>query len=59
MAGIEMPVSTGQLVVTSQVTTQVATNISANATNPLIIGTNQGAVGCPTHHDWVWFQLEG
>ena len=58
MAGIEIPVPTGKLVVTSQVPTQAATNISANVTNPLINGTNQGTGGCPTSHEWVWFQLE-
>ena len=54
-----MPVPTGQPVVISQVPTQAATNISANITNPLINGTNQGASGHPTHHEWVWFWLEG
>ena len=58
MASVEMPVPTGQLVVTSQVPIQAATNISVNITNPLINGTNQGASGHPTHHEWVWFQLE-
>ena len=51
MAGIEISVPTGQPVVTSQVPNQVATNISANATNPSIIGTNQVASGPPTHHE--------
>ena len=59
MAGIEMPVPAGQPGVTSQVPTQAATNINANITNPLINGTNQGGCGCPTHHEWVWFHLEG
>ena len=59
MAGTETYVPTGQLVVTSQVPIQVATDISANVTNPLINGTNQGANGHPTHHEWVWFWLEG
>ena len=58
MASIEMPVPAGQPVVTSQVPTQAATNISANVTNPLINGTNQGAGGFATYHEWVWFQLE-
>ena len=56
MAGIEMPVPAGQPVVTSQVPTQVTTNISVNVTNPLINGTNQGASGHPTQHEWVWFK---
>ena len=59
MAGIEIPVSVGQPAVTSMVPTQAATNISANITNPLIHGTNQGAGGHPTHHEWVWSLLEG
>ena len=59
MAGIEMPMPAGQLLVTSQVPTKAATNISANITNPLINGTNQGAGGHPTHHEWVQSQLEG
>ena len=56
-----MAVFTGQLVVTSQVPTQVKTNISVNATNPftMITSSNQGAGGHPTCHEWVWFQLEG
>ena len=40
MAFVEMPVLTGQPVVTSQVPNQVATNISANITNLLVNGTN-------------------
>ena len=59
MAGVEMPVPTGQPVVISQVPTQAATNISANATSPSINGTNQGASGHPSCHEWVWFWLEG
>ena len=49
-------VSTGQPVVTSQAPTQVMTNPSVNATNPFVmnISTNQGADGCPNHHEWVW-----
>ena len=54
-AGIETPVATGQLVVTTQVPTQAPTYINANVTNPFINGTNQDAGGCPTCHDWVWF----
>ena len=56
---VEMPVPAGQLVATSQVPTQIATNISANIADPFINGTNQGASGHPTCHEWVWFQLEG
>ena len=58
---IDMTVYTGQPVVTSQVPTQVMTNPSISATNPFVTNTttNQGASGCPTHHEWVWFQLEG
>ena len=55
MARIEMPVSTAQQVVTSQGPTKMATNISANATNPLSNSTNCGAGGHPTCHEWVWF----
>ena len=59
MAGVVMPVPIGQPVITSQVPTQTATNISVNVTNPLDNGTNQGACGCLTSHEWVWFWLEG
>ena len=74
MTSIDMSVPTGQLVVTSQVPTQAATNISVNVTNPLINaatnisvnvtnplinGTNQSASGHPTYHELVWFWLEG
>ena len=59
MAGIETPVSTGQLGVNSQVPTQAATNISTNVTNPFVNSNNQDACGHPTHHKWVWFRLEG
>ena len=62
-AAIDMTVSTGQPVVTSEVPTQVMTNPSINATNPFVktmnTSTNQGASGCPTCHGWVWFWLEG
>ena len=59
MASIETPIPTEQSVVTIQVPTQVTTNISVNVTNPLINGTNLGASGHPTCHEFVWFQLEG
>ena len=49
----------GPLAVTNQVPTQVITSIGVNVNNPLINGTNQGASGHPTCHEWVWFQLEG
>ena len=46
MIAIDMAVSTGQQMVTSQVHTQVMNNTSVNATNPLpmITSTNQGAI---------------
>ena len=47
VASVDTPVPAGQPVVTSQVPTQAVTSISANITNPLINGTNQGASGCP------------
>ena len=58
---IDMAVSTGQPVVTSQVPTQVMTNPSVSATNPFVMNTSttQGASGHPTCHEQVWFQLEG
>ena len=56
-----MALSTGKLLVISQVPTHVMTNTSANATNPfpMITSTNQGASGHLTHHEWMWFQLQG
>ena len=58
---INVAVSTGQLVVNNQGHTQAMTNTSINATNPLVMitNTNQGDSGHPTHHELVWFQLEG
>ena len=50
---------TGQPVITNQVPTQTATNISANITNPLVNSTNQDTCGHPTDHELVWFWLEG
>ena len=47
MAGVEMPVPTGQPVVIHWVSTQGATNIIVNINNPLINGTNQVASGHP------------
>ena len=46
---------------TNQVLNQVTTNPNVNATNHLIVNTstNQGAGGCPIHHEWVWVRLEG
>ena len=60
MVATDMAVSTGQLVVTSQVPTQVMANPSINATYLFVMNTstNQGTSGCPTLHEWVWFQLE-
>ena len=57
MVTINTAVPIGQLVVASQVSTQVMTNTSVNATNPFttITSTNQGTSGCPTDHKWVWF----
>ena len=54
-ADVVIPVPTGQPVITNQVPTQTATNISANITNPLVNSTNQDACGHPTHHELVWF----
>ena len=53
MVAIDITVSTGQMVMTSQVPTQVMTNLSVNATNPFVMNTstNQGASGCPTCHE--------
>ena len=59
MASIETPVPAGQPVVTIQVPIQASTNISVNVTYPLIDGTNQGARGCHTCHEWVLFWWEG
>ena len=55
-----MAVSTGQLMVTSQVSTHAMINTNANATNPFttITSTNQGSGSHSTHHGWVWFQPE-
>ena len=52
---IDITVSTGQPVVTSQVPTQVMTNPSISATNPFVTNanTNHGTSGHPTHHEWV------
>ena len=57
MVAIDMTLSTGQLVVTSQVPTQVMPNPVINTTNTFVTNasTNQGASGHPTHHEWVWF----
>ena len=61
MVAINAATSTGQPVVTNQVPNQVMTNPNVNATNHSIVNTstNQGASGCPIHHEWVWFRLEG
>ena len=51
MASVVMSMPTGQPVIISQVPTQTATNINVNITDLLVDGTNQGASGCPTHHE--------
>ena len=58
---IDMALSTGHPVVTSQVPTQVMTHTSVAATNPFVMATNIHQVngGHPTHYEWVWFQFEG
>ena len=53
MASVETTVPAGQLVVTSHIPTQAVTIIGANVTNPLINGTNLGASGQPTWHEWL------
>ena len=59
IASVAMPVPTGQLVITSQVPAQTATNISVTITNHLVEGTNQDVCGCPTCHEWVDFVMWG
>ena len=61
LVAIDMTMFRGHLVVTSQVPTQMMTHTNLATTNPFVITTNthQGNDGHPTHHEWVWFQLEG
>ena len=57
MVDIDTTVSTGQLVVTSEVSNLLMTSPSVSTTNPFLMNTstNQGASGHPTCHEWVWF----
>ena len=57
MVVVKMTVSTVQPVVTSQVPTQVMTNISKNATNPfpMINSTTPSVGGHPTFHEQCGF----
>ena len=61
MVALDMAVSIGQTLVTSQVSTQMKVNISTIVPNPLttFTSTNQGTGGHFTHHEWVWSWLEG
>ena len=59
MASVEMPVPTGQLVITIQVPIQATTNINTKDTNPLVNATNKGACGHPTYHELGLFLIRG
>ena len=61
MVSIDTAASAEQPVVTNQVPNPVTTNSNVNATNHFVAdtSTNWGASGCPIHHEWLWFRLEG
>ena len=58
---INMATSTGQPALTNHVSNQAMTNTNVITTNQSMANTstNQGASGCPIHHEWVWSRLEG
>ena len=57
MVTLNTAVSAGQLVVTTQVPTQMMANTRTIVTNPFttFTSTNQGTGGNLTYHEWLWF----
>ena len=55
IAGVVMPVPTGQPVITNQVPTETATKLVQTLLTLWLMVLTRMHCGHQTHHEWVWF----